>query len=274
MRIPRSERSTDAVKLTCLFQPVQLSVALMKREETFLASPGWMSIPWEQHEKTRLDRLFDIISHIPPILARTEMALSQPVTQVRQHRVQELLANCLHIEHQLDEWYNTASMVNNVPSLWEEQDMEMQIPFLSRFTFIDDISSIMFIYYWMALLRFHRCIESLRVSLYHLSYQNMYGQGIPPPNLALDEYKYQQGRELAGKICRSLDFALRGTLQPDLLVAPWTVAREYYREMSDTTGDGMLEVFWCDSFREKLVEKGQYLSQLVQGKKWTEVDGP
>ena len=256
----------------------QISAALMNREETFLASPEWLTIPWEQHEKSRLDRLFDITTHIPSVLTRTDHVLAEPLTQLRQHRAQEILSHCLQIEHQLDEWHNSVIMSANGPSWWhEEHDIQMQIPFLGSFAFIDGLTSVMFLYYWMVLLHFHRCIETLRVSIYHHGFPAaMYGQGaaaagMPPPNLAIDEYKYQQGRDLAAKICQSLDFALNRTLQPDLLVAPWMAAQNFYRELTATSGDGTLELIWCDTFRERLMERGQYLSHLIQGRKWSDV---
>lgn len=256
-----------------IYRPCAISAALLSRNETFLATPEWMTVPWEHHEKSSLDRLFDILALVPSILARSDIILSEPFTQIRQHRVQDLLAHCLQVEHQLDEWYAAVTMTATGPSWWhEEHDMQMQIPFIGSFAFIDGFSSIMFIYYWMGLLVFHRCIETLRLNLYHNVYPPAYGHaGLPQPNLAVDEYKYQQGRDLAGKICQSLDFALNRTLQPDLLMAPWWVAQNFYTQLSAATGDGTLEHIWCETFKERLIERGQYLTDLVQGRRWMDI---
>jgi hypothetical protein len=187
------------------------------------------------------------------------------------------LSNCLHIEHQLDEWLATASQpTEDYPQVFwiEEPDSpdSSQIPFADNFAFKDGMTAMMFIYYWMSLALFHRCIENLHQAIFQPvidAYPDMYPN--LPPNLQIDPAKYQQVRELASNICRSLDSALNITTQPDMLVAPLTVVHEFYRDINLSSRDGELEIIWCERFKSKLIAKGQDIADVIQSKTWSDL---
>ncbi len=90
---------------------------------------------------------------------------------------------------------------------------------------------------------------------------------------AVDPLKYcaKEVRELAANVCRSLDFALNSTVQPDLLVVPLFVVEEFYREINASAGDGQLELMWCEAFRHRLLAKGQDLAEVLQKRRWQEL---
>jgi hypothetical protein len=255
----------------------QISVALLNRRDTYLSEPQWSTTPWELHPKSLLDRLFDITVLMPSIFARADRIIPLQATVTRRLRAQDLLANCLNIERALDEWHALASQPTEEYPLvyWtEEPDSPdaSQIPFADSFAFRDGISSIMFLYYWMSLILFHRCVESLHRAIFQPvidTFPDMYPD--LPLSLQIDLAKYQQLRELASRVCRSLDFALDITVQPDMLVAPLTVVHEFYKEINASSRDGELEIVWCENFRSRLISKGQSIAEVIQGRMWADL---
>lgn len=253
---------------------MQISIALLNRKDTFLSSPEWSIVPWELHPKSHLDRLFDITVLLPSIFARADRIFPLPATATRRLKAVDLLANSLNIERQLDEWLAVATQPDEdyPQAFWiEEPDAAdaSQIPFADSFAFKDGISSIMFLHYWMSLMLFHRCVESLHSAIFQPvidAYPDMYPN--LPPNLQIDPAKYQQVRDLASNICRSLDSALNITTQPDMLVAPLTVVHEFYREINAVSRDGELEMLWCERFKTRLMAKGQDIADVIQSKEW------
>lgn len=96
---------------------------------------------------------------------------------------------------------------------------------------------------------------------------------------------------MVGNICRSLDFALESTVQPDMLAVPLFVVRQFYEEHmgmdpalnlnlgfglgidasgggQDMLSDGRLELLWCEGFAERLKRKGRDIAEVVMGRKW------
>ena len=80
-----------------------------------------------------------------------------------------------------------------------------------------------------------------------------------------------RGRQLASQICQALDFALRRTAQPDLLVAPLVAVERLYAGVEEAEGRKTLELVWCEGFRDRLGVRGEYLAGLLRGRKWAEL---
>lgn len=119
------------------------------------------------------------------------------------------------------------------------------------------MSALACVYYWTGLLLLRPCTLAVHRAL------SPAGQGGQPGNLS--------ERQLAGWICQSLDFALTRTAQPDLLVVPLLLVEEFYGGIVGVSGDGTLELFWCEGFRERLRARGDYLAGLMQGREWAEM---
>ncbi|KAK1726965.1 hypothetical protein CaCOL14_006544 [Colletotrichum acutatum] len=252
-------------------------LALLHRKTTFLSSFEWCTTPWEQHPKTFLDRLFDIIAGLPGIFSRVDRTVPFAATLQRRLKAQELLESCLEIERRLEEWesYARAPTAEHPYAYWIEEPDDpdaQQLPFADNFAFKDGVSSVMFLYHWMTLLLLHRCIECLHHTIFQPvieDFPNMYPD--LPPNLQINLGRYQQRREFASRICRALDFALSTTVQPDMLVAPLAVAMEFYREINASSRDGELEIMWCDNFRLRLTSKGHDIANVLQSRSWADI---
>ncbi len=193
---------------------------------------------------------------------------------------QDLLGNCLHVERQLEEWHlsvNPALLDRTQPlAFWIEdsEGSDAQIPFADTFEFRDSVTAVMFIHYWTCLILFYPCLEQIHEAIFQ-PVVDAFPQIFPnlPPNLQINSDKYgtKEVRELAGNVCRGLDFALTTTVQPDLLVFPLFVVEEFYKEINISSGDGALELMWCDAFKVRLTSKGQDIADVIQSKSWREL---
>lgn len=218
------------------------------------------------------------MTHLPAIFDQTDRLLPFQATLARRQEAQDLLQRCLILESQFEHWLAMVDSHRDSQkpmSYWPEELTTSSggIPFSYAYTFSDNMTGVMFLYYWMAQILFHKCIESLHRIIFQPvidAYPNLWPD--LPPNLQIDPARYQQTRELAANICRSLDSTLEGNAQPDMLVAPMTVALDLYREINTSSPqDGLLEVMWIEAFKGRLIEKGQYVANVLQRNRWIEL---
>jgi hypothetical protein len=127
------------------------------------------------------------------------------------------------------------------------------------------------------------------------------GLGIPVASLpvparmqGLDVMRYSLGRvrQAAGDVCRGLEFLLRGgdhgggggdregggmVVQPDLLWGVLGVVEGFYARLvgdgdgEGGSGDGGLELLWCEGLRERLVARGREVREVVVGRRWVDL---
>jgi len=196
---------------------------------------------------------------------------------------QDLLANCLRVSGLLTEWYHAvnpavldstqpaACWIDPDPGATAGVDEVAQIPFSITFAFRDSMTAVMLIYYWASLVLFYPLIERIHAAIFQ-PVVDTFPPIFPnlPPGLQINALQYgaKEVRELAGNVCRSLDFALATTVQPDLLVVPLFVVDRFYREINTASGDGALELMWCEAFQGRLALKGQDIADIVQRKRW------
>jgi hypothetical protein len=199
---------------------------------------------------------------------------------------QDLLSNCLSLERQLVAWHaavdpgaasNPSSPATSSSIFWVQDASslpEAQIPFHDTFAFPCALSAVTAIYYWTALVLLHPCVERLYSTVFH-RVMDTFPQAEPalPRHLQINPQAYSphKVRELAANVCRSLDFALNATVQPDLLVVPLYVVQEFYAGINESAGDGQLEIMWCEGFRARLQIKGGDIADVVKGKRWRDL---
>ncbi|PHH90265.1 hypothetical protein CDD83_4135 [Cordyceps sp. RAO-2017] len=258
-----------------VYRPLAVSLALLRRRGSFLSEQDWTSTPWDGHPKSPLDQLFDIVLRLPPILAMADELMPQQATMTRHLKAQDLLHSCLVLEMQFHEWLRGVTVDaegRHAAPYWCQEGAGGEIPFASPFAFRDGLSALMMLYYWMAQIPFHRCVESLHAAICQPvidAYPNMWPD--LPPNLQIDPAQYQDGRELAANICLGLDSALAATTQPDMLLGPMTAALDFYRDINATSQDGVLEILWLEAFQKRLAFKGQHIASILQDQQWVEV---
>ncbi|POR37959.1 Putative D-lactate dehydrogenase, mitochondrial [Tolypocladium paradoxum] len=254
----------------------EVCLALLSRRESFLSEQDWTSTPWESHPKSPLDELFDIMLCLPSILATVDRILPPPATIARRLKAQALLQSCLILETRFHQWLGSAVIGagDQHAPYWSDElgGPGGKIPFANPYTFRDGLTGVMLLYYWMSQILFHRCIDSLHSAIFQPvldAYPDMWPD--LPPSLQIDPTQYQDARELAANICRGLDAALNSTTQPDMLLAPMTVALDFYRGINAASQDGVLEILWLEAFKKRLAAKGQHIANVLQGQRWVEV---
>lgn len=223
-----------------------------------------------------MDQLLDLVLYLPSIFVQTDGLAFMDATLHRRHRAQQLLQNSLSLERHFETWRRVATRPTDVyPLAYWTQELTSPgglIPFPNPYIFKDGGTGLAFLYYWMAHILFHRCIETLHRIVFQ-PIIDVYPSVWPelPPDLQIDVTRYQQSRLFAADICRGLDFVLESTSQPDMLVAPMTAAIDFYREINTASQDGLIELMWLDGFWSRLIIKGQSLANTLQGQRWKEV---
>ncbi|KAF4968255.1 hypothetical protein FSARC_4346 [Fusarium sarcochroum] len=259
-----------------VYRPLATGVALLSRQDTFISSADWKSVPWQRHPKSLLDHLLDLILFLPAIFAQVDQIVPIEATLSRRHRAQQLLRECLSLERHFDAWFQLA----NRPSYgypmayWSEELISPGglIPFSNSYNFKDGNTGLAFLYYWMTQILFHQCIESLHQTIFQPvidAFPNMWLD--LPFDLQIDVSRYQHGRMMAADICRGLDSVLDNTIQLDMLILPMTVAMDLYKDISAVSQDGVMEIMWLENFRSRLIEKGQHVAGVLQSQRWSEV---
>lgn len=240
------------------------------RRDTFVSGPDWMTIPWENHPKSNLDKLFDIVLALPAIFHQSDLLILQQPTLTRRFKAQQLLQQCLLLERRFLQWQQEC--LSPLPFWTDMSATGSCIPFENCFVFANELSAFMLLYFWMAQLLFHRCLEVLHDTMHQPvfnGFQEVWTE--VPLNLQVDPERFRDGKLLADSICRGLDSALALTSQPDMLVAPMTVALDYYRLLDATTQSAALETLWLDTFRARLISKGQHVATVLQAQRWTDL---
>jgi (R)-2-hydroxyglutarate---pyruvate transhydrogenase len=218
------------------------------------------------------------MSQLPAIFEHTDQLLLYQATLGRRQEAQNLLHESLVLEAQFEHWLGTLTNYRDQhkPMSYWAEDMPPTsggIPFSYAYCFSDSMTGTMFLYFWMAHILFYKNTESLNRMIFEPvidTYPDIWPD--LPPALQVGQSKYQQTREFADSICRGLDSALEGSTQPDILIAPLTIALDLYKEINATSSqDGLLEIMWLEAFRGRLIEKGQYVTSVVQGNRWVEV---
>lgn len=220
-------------------------------------------MPWEHYPRTSLDDLLDIVVLLPSIFSRADQILPLSASADRQTRAMDLLINCVNIEAQFDIWLSVVQQRNR-SSYWvvEHSESASHLPFGEPLGFGSHLLCLVHIYYWTVLICFHQCIYALLKA----TSEPQNGPELPP---GFDPRKYQpaETRRLAALVCRSMDFALRTTAQPDLLVAPVWIIKDFYDRMQ-AIGLCELEGLWINDFTERREIRSREMSVWLEEKRW------
>ncbi|KAK4169333.1 hypothetical protein QBC43DRAFT_60518 [Cladorrhinum sp. PSN259] len=273
-----------------IYRPSAISTALVNSTATFLSTPEWLSTPFELHPKSTFDRLLDILTQLPHLFARTDrLLLPQNQTISRRLLAQDLLSAFLDIDAQLSQWL--ATLPSPTPYWITEPTAYSQSPFSEAFAFCDNQTALGMMYYWAVCVMFWPRCWRLYWTIFEQPVDAGYIGGGPaeldmPPRLqGFDAMRYalKEVREMAGNVCRGLDYALGGVTQPDLLGWVLEVVRGFYEGLGmESMGvgmnmgmgmgqvDGALELGWCEGFRARLVARGREVQDVVMARRWVE----
>ncbi|KAJ3575961.1 hypothetical protein NPX13_g3859 [Xylaria arbuscula] len=251
-----------------VYRPSAVWAALLNRQPTFLCNPEWTVVPWEHYPRTYLDDLLDVVVLLPSIYSRADQILLAEATPNREPIARELLDNCVNIQAQFDIWFDVVQQETRSP-YWVGEG-SAYVPFNEPLSFASPSLCLAHVYYWTVLIGFHQCIYAL------LQVIDKPSKGTSSPAMAanlpqgLDPRKYQpaETRNLAALACRSLDFALQNISQPDLLIAPIWIIRDFFSQMN-AVGLCELESLWIDEFNERLQVRTREMSAWLEDRRWT-----
>ncbi|KAI0194366.1 hypothetical protein EV127DRAFT_216888 [Xylaria flabelliformis] len=255
-----------------VYRPSAIWAALINRQPTFLCNPEWTVVPWEHYPRTSLDDLLDIVVLLPSIYSRVDHITPLDANADRRFRARDLLENCVNIEAQFEIWLSVVQQRTRSSSVpyWVAESTEdaSHVPFDEPLNFASPLLCLVHVYYWTVLIGFHQCIYTL-LKVFREPENERAAPELPA---GLDPRKYQpaETRKLAAMVCRSLDFALRTTTQPDLLVAPVWAVQEFYSRMK-VFGLCELEGLWIDDFAGRLEERGHQMSAWLEKKQWINI---
>lgn len=250
--------------------------ALLNRQPTFLCSPEWTIVPWEHHPRTALDDLLDIAVLLPSIYSRADSIIALSPSADRGFKAKELLEDCFNIETQFGFWYEMMQQTVRDPPqegglywLVNAGPGNPQAPFQSTFAFTTPLVGLIHVTYWAVLVSFHQCIYTLlEIMFQSQGGTSAAGSGLP---MGVDIQRYQpsETKKLADNVCRSMDFVLATTFQPDLLAAPlWTVT-DFFSRINQF---GNAERLWCAGCQGRLEARKQQLRAWLQEKNdWVEL---
>ncbi|KAK4040900.1 hypothetical protein C8A01DRAFT_35072 [Parachaetomium inaequale] len=183
-----------------------------------------------------------------------------------------------------------------------------QPSFPNPLTFQTTHAALALSYYWTALVLFYPALWRLYfaaviepVTVFDTAATSSFtphGGDLPVPTRlqTLDPMRYSlpKVREAAVDACRALDFLVIGAVdgsggssgwvQPDLLWHSLFVVSRFYGELGGEMmqaaagigglmgpGGGGIELLWCERFRERLVERGREMREVVLGRRWVDV---
>ncbi|KAI0477009.1 hypothetical protein F4859DRAFT_70846 [Xylaria cf. heliscus] len=259
-----------------VYRPSAIWAALLNRQPSFLCNPEWTVVPWEHYPRTSLDDLLDIVVLLPSIFSRADHITPLDANADRQLRARDLLENCVNIEAQFEIWLSVVQQSTRSSSLpyWvaDRTEIASHLPFHEPLNFASPLLCLVHVYYWAVLIGFHQCIYDLLRAAREPENEGPSQSKAPELPAGLDPRKYQpaETRKLAALVCRSLDFALQTTTQPDLLVAPVWVVREFYRRMK-AFGLCELEGLWVEEFAGRLENRGYQMDAWLEEKRWTNI---
>ncbi|KAI0424267.1 hypothetical protein F5Y09DRAFT_146763 [Xylaria sp. FL1042] len=250
-----------------VYRPSAVWAALLNRQPTFLCNPEWTVVPWEHYPRTPLDDLLDVVVLLPSIYSRADHITLLEADADRKSGARELLNNCVHIQTQFDIWLSVVQEQAGLP--YRVGDGTAYVPFNEPLSFASPLLCLVHVYYWAVLIGFHQCICALLKVIHEPESTGSSPGGVADFPLALDPRKYQpaETRKLAALACRTLDFALQTTSQPDLLIAPTWIIKDFYSRMN-AIGLCELESLWIDEFIERQESHGRERSAWLENKRW------
>jgi hypothetical protein len=206
-----------------------LYAAILQRKTTFLASPEWLTLPWALENRTFHDRLVDLMTGIPTLLERTDIALSirDPVLAVREQL--KMLEACQQIEKALDGWRAGMKKTAGETAMEHKHRDGDDYPFKYDFTYENHLFARTQAVYWSCHLVVSDTMHDLQVSLERLIVNST---SLP----SASESIHKKSRSYAVNIAQAIDYFLlpeMGALGADLISFPMGLAYRFFSQSQE-----------------------------------------
>ena len=216
----RGPESFTTAKGHAIFLHVRVSIAIRysaARQACFLSEPEWLTLPWKNHPKNMLHKMADVMVFLPVVLEtydHLQADTSLDFGETRRQR-QCLLAKCIALDKQLQNWYTALCAEINGRPLWHTfPSDDASYPFSHLFRFDESVVAYTIMLYWT-------CAMAIQSTMCQL--QRLLGQGAAQsPDMETLPHHINP-RIYAVNIAQSLPYMLHpdmGSLGPNLALFP------------------------------------------------------
>jgi hypothetical protein len=206
-----------------------LYAAILQRQTTFLASDEWLTLPWTSEPKTYHDRLIDLMTRIPTILEKSDLALLVRDHDKAVREQQRMLGACQQIETALNGWRAAMKKTAGETATQHEHGDGDAYPFKYDFTYENHLFARTQAVYWSCHLVLSDTMHDLQVSLERSTVDST-RDSIPSETLQANSRRY------AVNIAQAIDYFLlpeMGALGADLISFPMGLAYRFFSQSQE-----------------------------------------
>lgn len=150
-----------------IFLHARLMIAIRActtKSACFLSEPQWLVVPWRNHAKDALHKIFDVIVFLPNVIEAYDRLKTGTNldSKRRRHESRLLLARCLELNEQLRRWYvQVCADAGGRPLWYTSPSNDPSYPFPYLFSFDDPHAANTLMFYWACCLVIHETLRLL-----------------------------------------------------------------------------------------------------------------
>lgn len=230
----RGPESFATGKGHAIFLHVRILIAIRystARKTCFLAKPEWLTLPWKKQAKNMLHKMIDVMVFLPVVLEtydHLQADTSLGCGEGRRER-QSLLAKCIELDKQLQNWYTALCAEVNGRPLWHTfPSDDASYPFSHLFRFDESVVAYTILLYWT-------CAMMIQSTMCQLQRQLGQGAAQSPDMDTLPDHI--NPRIYAVNIAQSLPYMLHpdmGSLGPNLALFPLGMTFAFFAAITQT----------------------------------------
>lgn len=248
----------------------QITYALATRTPTYLAQPDWLTVPWTIQPKSDIDQLFDIMTQIATLLAKTAQFIMPTACDIPHTQSTELLQQSWEFQSQLKTWYQGFQCKQTGPLYHEQPSSSHFLPhlapvFTTSLHFPTFEIARLHVSYWTILLLLHDSILSMPLAAAR--------DEIPSSSLLTSvqrDFTQKQALHLATLIAQSIAYMLSEDMH---ILGPQKVFFTLRAAMHvfETSPDHEKEAQWCKGVFDELDRRGYPFGRILCSCRWEDM---
>ncbi|ETI24530.1 hypothetical protein G647_03899 [Cladophialophora carrionii CBS 160.54] len=228
LRGPKRHQHWDAHHPFLASRIPTIYAAIVQRKATYLASPEWLTIPWEFQHRTYFDRMVDLGTVVPGILQKFDI-LRESEADTTGSLIQ-LLEDCRDLQSKMDRWKD-GTKKGALPREVPHDAADSDFPFETDLWFENHLFiQARLVYYTCSLALSEVADEILQALKYR---DQKLPEALDPASLG--QY-FDSGRH-AARIARCVAYCLQpemGALGANIINFPANLAFAYYERVEHT----------------------------------------
>ncbi|KAK5065389.1 hypothetical protein LTR84_001227 [Exophiala bonariae] len=260
LRGPEKHRDGMAHKIFAHFRVQGILYNLGIHKPTFLADPDWQRIPWQNTSKSAYDKIWDLLSFAPELVAKGDM-IAKMEPELQANVATDLLSKCWELDHELMLVYDRVMSSGEQPTYWTQlasnvtaTEEEIMFPLALNFRDLNIANTLLMMWstqtiLWHGMMRLTELLHYLQCTL---------PDGNKVQTLVLHELGQQRDYMIpARNILRSVEYCSREEfldLGPKSIAAPLRIAIDILKlypshEQEELWGRLMLQKVYTRSLR-------------------------